>query len=236
MTESGADARWSVDELAAQTGVTVRTLRFYVSEGLVPPPVRAGRVAWYGRVHRARLEFVQVMQQHGYTLAAVRQVLDSLPPETDEGELAVRRALLTPWGGRSAEEVTGEQLTSLAGRVLSSVELDFLVAIGVLEAVEGGHRAVPDRLAAGLALLAMPFPLPALQEAATVLDRHATAVAAELTAVFRSRIWQPYRRGELPADDAAQVAVALARLRPIAVQGLVAAFERAADQTLREPR
>ena len=236
MAEPDLTQRWSVDELAAKTGVTVRTLRFYVSEGLLPPPVRAGRLAWYGSTHRARLELVQELQQHGYTLAAIRQVLDSLPADASEGELAVRRALLAPWSGQPAEDVTDDQLTALASRALSPAELDFLVGVGVLETVEGGHRAVPDRLAAGLALLAMPFPLPALQEAAAVLDRHATAVAAELTEVFRARIWEPYRRGELPQQDPAQVAVALARLRPIAVQGLVAAFERAADQTLQEPR
>ena len=45
----------TVDELAAATGLTVRTTRYYAGMGLLPPPVRRGRMAYYGPEHRARL-------------------------------------------------------------------------------------------------------------------------------------------------------------------------------------
>ena len=45
----------TIDELAVSTGMTVRTTRYYDSLGLLPPPVRRGRMAYYGPEHLAGL-------------------------------------------------------------------------------------------------------------------------------------------------------------------------------------
>ena len=70
-----SDGEFTIDELAARTGMTVRTVRFYATEGLLPPPERRGRVAYYGADHRRRLELIRTLQEHGYTLSAVERVL-----------------------------------------------------------------------------------------------------------------------------------------------------------------
>jgi len=57
-----ADDELTIDELAARTGMTVRTVRFYASEGLLPAPVKRGRIAYYGSTHRMRLELVKTLQ------------------------------------------------------------------------------------------------------------------------------------------------------------------------------
>src|SRR3954447_4702107 len=55
---------FTIDELAARTGMTVRTVRFYATEGLLPAPERRGRVAYYGAPHRMRLELIRTLQEH----------------------------------------------------------------------------------------------------------------------------------------------------------------------------
>ncbi len=56
----------TVDELAAQAGVTVRTVRFYSTRGLLPPPVIGPRrVGRYGREHLARLALIEELQGQG---------------------------------------------------------------------------------------------------------------------------------------------------------------------------
>ena len=45
----------TIDELAVAVGMTVRNTRYYASLGLMPPPIKRGRVAYYDDVHRARL-------------------------------------------------------------------------------------------------------------------------------------------------------------------------------------
>ena len=72
----------TVDKLAATTGLTVRNTRYYASLGLLPPPVRRGRVAYYGPRHLARLELVRALQDHGFTLSAIERYLANVAATT----------------------------------------------------------------------------------------------------------------------------------------------------------
>ena len=62
---------WTLKELAAATGVTERTIRFYIAKGLVEPPLRAGRSAAYGEGHRDRILAVRDLQARGLSLAEI---------------------------------------------------------------------------------------------------------------------------------------------------------------------
>ena len=44
-----------MEQLAAACDVSVDTVRYYQSLGLLPPPEREGRVAWYGAEHAERI-------------------------------------------------------------------------------------------------------------------------------------------------------------------------------------
>lgn len=236
MSAGPDDELLTVDELAARTGMTVRTVRFYAAEGLLPPPARQGRIALYGPSHRMRLEFIRELQDFGYTLAGVQRCLARIPEDASPNDLAVHRALMAPWQPQRAGEFDHAELSRRAGRTLSEQDLDFLVGIGIVSrAGTSSFRTTPSMLAMGVDLLDMPVPVDVLREAAEVIDQHAIAVAAGLTEVFRKGVWEPYRRGDAEAVDQQQLAAVVSRLRPIAVQTLVAAFERAADRAIREP-
>jgi DNA-binding transcriptional MerR regulator len=62
-------------ELARQTGVPARTIRFYIARGLLPPPARAGRGACYGPEHREGLARIKRLQARGLTLAEIARRL-----------------------------------------------------------------------------------------------------------------------------------------------------------------
>lgn len=62
-----------LDELARRSGVPARTIRLYITRGLVPGPLRGGRKAAYGAEHVAALAEVQRLQKQGLTLAEIRQ-------------------------------------------------------------------------------------------------------------------------------------------------------------------
>ena len=62
---------WTLKELAAATGVAERTIRFYIAKGLVDPPLRAGRRAAYGEIHRAGIRAVRELQARGLSLAEI---------------------------------------------------------------------------------------------------------------------------------------------------------------------
>ena len=230
------DGWLTVDELAAAAGMTVRTVRFYAAKGLLPAPIRRGRVGYYGQTHRLRLDLVRQLQEHGYALAGIERHLGRIPLDATADELAVYRARLLPWEPEPAQEFDRVELDRQTGQSLSDEDLDFLIEIGILAEPTPEHfRATPAMLAFGVELLAVPVPRQTLREAAAVIDQHASAAAAGLTEVFRRGVWEPFRRGELTGTDAEQLASVMARLRPLTVQGLVVAFQRAADRAVLHP-
>jgi DNA-binding transcriptional MerR regulator len=66
---------WTVGELAAELGVTTRTLRFYESEGLIAPR-RAGANRVYDQRDRARLRLILRGRRFGMSLAECREIVD----------------------------------------------------------------------------------------------------------------------------------------------------------------
>ncbi|HEY8301737.1 MAG TPA: MerR family transcriptional regulator [Jatrophihabitans sp.] len=225
---------FTIDELAARTGLTVRTVRFYATEGLLPPPQRRGRIAYYGPVHRMRLELIRTLQEHGYTLAAIERVLARVPADASPAEYAVQSAVLAPWLPEVPEQFDRAGLERRAGRRISDEELGYLEQVGALERVDSGSeaefRTSSAVLGHALELMRLPVPTSVLHDSAAIIHEHATAVAEGLTEVFIRAVWGPYQRGEL---DSEQVVAMLARLRPLAVQGLVSAFGHAADRAAR---
>ncbi|WP_375489793.1 MerR family transcriptional regulator [uncultured Jatrophihabitans sp.] len=226
--EAVVDGELTVDELAERTGLTVRTVRFYASEGLLPAPQRRGRVAYYDERHRLRLDLVRTLQEHGYTLSAIQRVLARIPADAAPVEYAVQSAVLAPWLAEQTEIVDRPTLLRRLGRPADDVELDFLESVGALERTEDDRfRVSPSMLGHAAELLNLRVPRNVLERSAHIIREHAEAVAEGLTDVFASAIWGPYQRGEL---DHEQVMSILTRLRPMALQGLLGAFAHAADQ------
>lgn len=73
MTE---ERRYGVEQLATLGGVTRRTVRFYVQEGLLPPPLGLGRGDHYTQNHLERLILVRELQERGLTIAQIRSELE----------------------------------------------------------------------------------------------------------------------------------------------------------------
>ena len=48
---SNGESRLTIDELARETGMTVRNIRAHQSRGLLPPPVVRARTGYYGPEH-----------------------------------------------------------------------------------------------------------------------------------------------------------------------------------------
>jgi DNA-binding transcriptional MerR regulator len=68
---------FTVHELAERVGMTTRNIRAYQSRGLLHPPQIRGRVAYYDGSHVARLGLVSSLQREGFTLAAIKRLIDT---------------------------------------------------------------------------------------------------------------------------------------------------------------
>ena len=61
----------TLTELAEASATPARTIRFYISRGLVDGPSKAGRGAAYSGEHLGRLEQIKTLQAEGRTLAEI---------------------------------------------------------------------------------------------------------------------------------------------------------------------
>ena len=95
--------RFDLAELARLSGVPARTIRYYIAQELVPPPLGRGPGKHYDAAHLARLLAVRGLRQRGNDLASLRRAFAShyahaalmrgeQPPHTPAIERASREA------------------------------------------------------------------------------------------------------------------------------------------------
>ena len=73
---------FSLETLAALSRVSERTIRYYITRGLLPGPVRGGRGPFYTAEHLTRLQKIREQQERGLTLTAIERLATAV--ETEE--------------------------------------------------------------------------------------------------------------------------------------------------------
>lgn len=231
LTDADSDDLMTVDELAATTGMTVRTTRYYAGLGLLPPPERRGRMAYYGPVHQARLEFIRSLQDHGFTLAAIEKYLAKVPDDATAEELSIQRAMLMPWTAHSHEVLSREALDRRARRPLTDDEVEVLVRVRALAERDGGYEVLPP-LDTAIAMLSLGIPQEAYLAASESIGRHMDELVDELTETLRTHITAPVRSAKLSPSEAADFEQRFTQLRQLTLEAVVAGFQRAANQVI----
>lgn len=227
MTTDTGEPALTVDELAARAGVTVRTVRFYSTRGLLPPPVIGPRrVGHYSQEHLARLALIEELQRQGMTLAAIERHLQRLPSDLSARDLAIHRAVVASWAPDAAEEVTREELERRAGRPLVEEHLERLVAMNVVERTGDSFRVDPGLLGLGVELLDVPLAHETILAARGVLLEHSRAAAHELSTLLREAVGEH--------ESVAAVKSLSAHMQPLVVQALLTTFQRSLRRELRE--
>ena len=74
----GDEASYALGELTDLAGVTVRTVRYYIAEGLLPPPAGAGPHARYTRQHLDRLLLIARLKDAYMPLKEIRRRLQGM--------------------------------------------------------------------------------------------------------------------------------------------------------------
>lgn len=70
-----------INELAKQAGVSVRTIRYYIDEGLLPPPETKGRYASFGEEYLDLLELIRRLKDAFLPLKEIRERVVGLTHE-----------------------------------------------------------------------------------------------------------------------------------------------------------
>ena len=81
------DDQLLISELAERAGVSIRTIRFYMSEGLLPSPQAHGRYSVYDEEYLTRIELIKLLKNAYLPLKEIKRMVESLSKEEIESML-----------------------------------------------------------------------------------------------------------------------------------------------------
>jgi DNA-binding transcriptional MerR regulator len=192
-----------VEQLASACDVSVDTVRYYQSRGLLPQPDKEGRVAWYGSEHVDRIRRIRALQRQGLTLAAIRRVVDGELGIADTGLAAAVAAERGEAG--DGELLTLDAFASASGVPASLIQAVEREGIRIGHRVDGEVRYTPgdiELVRTALRLLDFGLPLGDLLGLARDADEAMRGLAERAVDLFDEHVRKPIRDTAEDADAA----------------------------------
>ena len=192
--------RYRVEQLAAACDVSVDTVRYYQSRGLLPPPEREGRLGWYYDRHAERIVEVRRLQRQGLTLAAIKRVVDGDLARPDADLVAAVAAARLE--GDEDELVPLDVFSQRSGVPASLIQAVEREGIRLARRVDGEDRyAAADVRTVRGALTLLEFGLPLGDLLSLARDAHEAMLGLAERAVdlFDEHVRKPIR--DTAADD-----------------------------------
>ncbi len=141
-----APTDYSISDVAALTGTPVRTIRYYIAEGLLPSSGKVGPAARYDDAFVARLRAIRRLQERHLPLAEIRRALAAMPDATVI-------AAVEP-----AEPVPADSAAEYVRRLLGVAEERVSYSAAPLASAIGPVTPAPDAAAPAPAPSAPPAP------------------------------------------------------------------------------
>src|SRR4029450_5466834 len=104
----------TIEQLAAESGMTVRNIRSHRARGLLPAPAVRDRVGYYGPEHVARLRLIQELQSEGFNLKGIERLLEQSPGPAEQF-LSFKRALGASFETEEPQTFTRQELAERFG-------------------------------------------------------------------------------------------------------------------------
>jgi DNA-binding transcriptional MerR regulator len=191
---------YRLEEIARISGVSARNIRAYRERGLLDPPRRAGRSAYYNDSHVGQLETINGLLRRGFSSAHIAEFFASMREGADLADiLGLHRAVLDPRSHeRTAAPVSGGARVRHPLQVdPDSAEARRVIELQLADLVDGAVvlvdpvmsqivAAAPDQ---GLYLRAL---LQIFESTRENIDALAGAVVAALQECLRARFGANY--------------------------------------------
>jgi DNA-binding transcriptional MerR regulator len=216
----------TIEQLAAETELTVRNIRSHRARGLLQPPVVRDRVGYYGPEHVARLKLVRELQAEGFNLAAIKRLVEGAPGPPDQILSAIRLAH-QPFETEEPQIVTEEELARRfdiedpARAIERAEELGMLVELG-----EGRYESpAPSLLEAAEEIVSRGVPIHHALAVVAKVRESCRTVAREFVRLFVDDVLRPFEAEGLPAERWPEIVEAIERLRPMSAQVVLAVYQ-----------
>jgi len=217
----------SLNDLVARSGLPVRTIRYYQSEGVLPKPEHKGRDAVYRPSHLERLRLIAELQDRGLTLGAIAALLKrpASPGVSVDDWLGLDETLRGPWSEDRPVAVDEAALDGLIGRRPAGFR-GRLEQAGLIQRQSAGTGWMvpsPRLLELALQLQGAGIDVEVTGQATDLLRRRLKRAVDDLIVLFAESAGGGFA-GQATADE---LATALAALRPVAREtaGIILAQE-----------
>ena len=210
-------ADMTIDQIAQHGDIPVSTVRLYQNKGLLPPPERRGRVGFYGNDHRERLRLIAHLQGRGFSLAAIKESLDSW----NAGRSLDHLLGVSDVAPSLAREPLRLSLAELAERFegvqLTQVDIQRTVEIGLVE-LDGADVLVANGAFAdiGPAVAQLGVPVPEILDEYEALRASVDQIAGRFREVFEQYLWGPFVEKGMPVDEVPGLTADVGKLAELA--------------------
>ncbi len=221
-----AGAELTIDQLARQSGMSVRNIREHQARGLLQPPDVRARIGYYGTEHIERLRLITELQAEGFNLKGIKRLIEDAHGVTDR-LAAVRRAVIEPFETEQPEVYTVAELEERFGSdnaeaTERAVKLGALVPLG-----DGRFEAPsPTLIDAAQEVVSRGASLKTALAVLGQMEHSSKEVARSFVRLFLEEVWKPFAEGGYPEDRWPEVLESIERLRPIASRALLATFQQ----------
>lgn len=219
------DAELTIEQLAAEVGMSVRNIRNHQSRGLLPPPEVRARVGYYGADHVARLRLILDLQAEGFNLGAIERLL-SASSMSAERVLRLRTAM-TAFEAETPEVVTGEELLERFGEV-DAKDVERVRKLKLLTPLGDDRFEVPSPalMRAAEQVTELGISMHAALVLVERVSRECESVSRAFVKLYLDELWAPFVAAGEPEERFEEVLAAMRALRPIASEALLAIFKQ----------
>jgi DNA-binding transcriptional MerR regulator len=196
--------RYRVDQLAGVCEVSVDTVRYYQSRGLLSQPEREGRVAWYGPAHAERIRQIRSLQKKGLTLAAIERVVRG---ELGAADADLAAAVAAERGERVEELLELDEFAARSGVPASLIQAVEREGIRLGRPVDGRTLYTTgdiELVRTALRLLEFGLPLGDLLGLARDADGAMRGLAERAVDLFDEHVRKPIRDTTGDGEGAAE--------------------------------
>jgi DNA-binding transcriptional MerR regulator len=224
----------TVEQLAAEVGMSVRNIRNHHTRGLLPPPQVRARVGYYNAEHVSRLRLILDLQADGFNLAAIERLLSG-SDGLAERLLGLRTAVTTPFEPETPELITAEELNKRFGEV-DGKDIERVRRLKLLVPLGDGSFEVPSPalLRAAEEVVALGIPLHAALVLVERVSRDCESISRAFTKLFLTELWEPFDQAGQPDEGWDELIAGVSSLRPLASEALLALFKQRMTTQLEE--
>lgn len=216
----------TIEQLAAEVGMSVRNIRNHHTRGLLPPPEVRARVGYYNSEHVARLRLIQDLQADGFNLAAIERLLSG-SDGLAERLLGLRHAVTAPYEPETPEFITADELAERFGEV-SAKDAALVRRLGLLVPLGDGRFEVPSPALMRDAeqVVELGISIHAALALVERVSRDCESVARAFTKLYLRELWEPFEAAGRPDERWDELIGAVGSLRPLASEALLALFKQ----------